>query len=305
MKPKIISIGAGKGGVGKTFVASSIGITLAKLGSSVLLIDCDLAGANVHTTLGLPTSETTLLSYLKKESSLLNLVQPTTIPRLSYIHGVWDNWAAAEMTSESAQKIIADVKELSFDYIVIDLGPGATPAHLEIFKNSDEKILISSAEPTSIEKTYRFIEAYVVSKIEASATQGAISKLRQDLVNYRRLHKKGHFSFRRYLTEVTGFSFDYFESLNEKPIRFILNGSRSHLDQQLGYSIKSVCNKYFDLEVNYSGHIDYDNAVWQSVRNCEPFLISMPFTPLSGQFLSICKNIMGAEIGAIPSRAVI
>lgn len=305
MKSKIIVVGAGKGGVGKTFVASSIAITMSKLGCSTLLIDCDLSGANTHTTLGMPTSKITLLSYLNNEAPLSNLIEPTNIPRLSFIHGVWDDWAPTEMSVETARKLTTDLKSLPYQYVVVDLGPGATPAHLEILKQADEKILVSSAEPTSIEKTYRFIESYIVSQIETSGTQDAVTQLRQDLKKYRQQHKKGHFSFRQYLNETTGFSFDHFDTLNQNPIRLILNGTRSHLDQQLGFSMKSVCNKYFDMNLNYTGFIDYDNAVWQSIRNREPFLIEMPFTPLSGQFLSICKNILSSEFGANQTRAVI
>jgi len=305
MVPKIIVVGAGKGGVGKTFVSTNLAITLSKLGHSTLVIDFDLAGANIHTTLGCQISDTTLLSYLSKEQSLSNLVQPTSIPRLSYIQGVWDNWSTVSVTTSDANQFVTDIKKLNYDYVIIDLGPGATAAHLEIFKNADEKILVTSAEPTSIEKTYRFVESYIVSQLQSSGTKEAIERLKIDLKKYRNENKKGHFSFRSYLTDMTGFTFDHFDSLNSNQIRLIMNGTRSHQDQQLGFSIKSVCNKYFDLAINYTGFIDYDNAVWQSVRNKEPFLIKMPFTPLSGQFLSICKNIISSENTANQTRAVV
>ena len=42
---KLWVVASGKGGVGKTFVASSVGITLSKLGHSVVIIDLDLSGA--------------------------------------------------------------------------------------------------------------------------------------------------------------------------------------------------------------------------------------------------------------------
>ena len=42
-------IGGGKGGSGKSFLASSLGRLLAKSGKSTLLIDLDLGAANLHT----------------------------------------------------------------------------------------------------------------------------------------------------------------------------------------------------------------------------------------------------------------
>ena len=69
--------------------------------------------------------------------------------------------------------------------------------------------------------------------------------------------------------------------------------------------MKSVCYKYFDLSISYMGAIDFDNAVWHSVRNREPFLVAKPFTSLSGQFLSLSKMLL--EIETLPTllRAVV
>ena len=78
-------------------------------------------------------------------------------------------------------------------------------------------------------------------------------------------------------------------------MRIIVNSARSRLDLDLGHSIKSVCMKYFDLNVDYLGALDYDNAVWQSYRKMEPTLIEKPFTPLAGQFLGIAKHLLNTS----------
>src|SRR3989338_5798692 len=46
-KKQIWAVGGGKGGTGKTVVAASIGILLAKAGKRVIIIDADLGGANL------------------------------------------------------------------------------------------------------------------------------------------------------------------------------------------------------------------------------------------------------------------
>ena len=130
-------------------------------------------------------------------------------------------------------------------------------------------------------------------------------KLISSLRSYRETHPKGHFSFREYVNEKTGLVLDQFEQLSEKPIRLILNECRSRQDQDLGFSVKSVCQKYFDLRIDYLGPIDFDNAVWQSVKTREPMLIDKPFTPLAGQFLSICRSLSYVESHLNPYRAVV
>ncbi|MCZ6580035.1 MAG: P-loop NTPase, partial [Nitrospirae bacterium] len=59
--PKIISIASGKGGAGKSMVASNIALLLAKRGIQVILVDLDTGGPNLHILFGLfhPTATLT------------------------------------------------------------------------------------------------------------------------------------------------------------------------------------------------------------------------------------------------------
>ncbi len=50
--PLIISVGSGKGGVGKTVVASNLALMLARSGRRVVLADLDVGGADVHVMFG-------------------------------------------------------------------------------------------------------------------------------------------------------------------------------------------------------------------------------------------------------------
>ena len=79
----IYSIGGGKGGSGKSFIAASLGIILAKQGKKVVLVDLDLGASNLHTLLGQKIPEKGLDSYIDKTTNRLEEVAlTTTIPNL-------------------------------------------------------------------------------------------------------------------------------------------------------------------------------------------------------------------------------
>jgi len=285
-------IASGKGGVGKTFTTSSLAISLSKMGHNVVIIDLDLSGANVHSVFGLPPHPQSIRQFFEGSKTLAELVLPTSVPKVSYIQGFWDAWTPTDISTEQIRGLVPEAKKLKADYIIVDLGAGAVEGHLEILKLADEKILISSPEPTSIEKTYRLIESFVCHSLKEHSVPEAYEHIIKTLRDHRQGFSGDHFSFRNYLKESSGIQPDYFETLLTKPLRLIVNSCRTQANTELGHSMKSVCYKYYDFKIDFIGALDYDNAVWQSIRNREPVLIAQPFTPLAGQFLATCKQLI-------------
>lgn len=295
--PKTWCIASGKGGVGKSFVSTSLAITLAKLGNSVAIIDLDLSGANIHTCLGMLPSPKGLRQYLENDStSLQEVLSQTAIPRLSFIQGLWDTWAATEISEKNVDRLFEDIKGLHFDIVLLDLGAGSSKSQLDLFRRCDEKILVTTPEPTSVEKSYRFLESYLCHKLSFDMNKDSFDNLLSTLKTHKSTLNNKPFSFRNYLKGREDFNIDHFDSINQSPIHLIINTCRNQQDHNLGYSIKSVCNKYFDLHVDFSGFIDFENTVWQTSRNKEHVLITQPFSGLGGQFLSVTKHLINTNL---------
>ena len=53
---KLLAVGGGRGGVGKSLIAQNLAVYFAQLGKSVALVDCDPTGTNMHTQFGLPAA---------------------------------------------------------------------------------------------------------------------------------------------------------------------------------------------------------------------------------------------------------
>lgn len=289
MAAKLWMVSSGKGGVGKTFITSSLGITLSKLEKKVLLIDCDSEGANLHTLLGQPLSKITLSDYWSGNKKLKECVLEAQIPRLSYIQGQWEQWSRADLNTKDMQRLATDARDLSYDIVIFDMGSGANKLNLELFECADEKFLVINPELTSIEKTYRFIESIISNQLQKNCNNQTYQKVIEAISTYRYQHKIGITSFRDFISEFVDTK--SLLDLDQKPVRILVNQSRSQQDRDLGYSMQSVCRKYYDMPVSYIGHLDFDNAVWQSVRIRRPVLIDKPFTPLAGQLLSVAKDL--------------
>ena len=95
--PRVIPVGGGKGGVGKTFVVANLAVALTRLGHRVIAVDADLEGPNLHTCLGLLRPPVSLADYVAhREEDLRKLVLDSSVPGLQVIAGTRGNLATPQ-----------------------------------------------------------------------------------------------------------------------------------------------------------------------------------------------------------------
>ena len=58
--------------------------------------------------------------------------------------------------------------------------------------------------------------------------------------------------------------------------RIIINQVRTQADIDIGFSMKSICKRYFGIDMDYLGYLEYDATVWQSVKRRRPLLMEFP-----------------------------
>jgi len=121
-KKEVWAVGGGKGGTGKTFVASSLGIALTKLGKKVLLIDADLGCANLHTCLGVNPRATLSDFILGRIKKIEDVLVETPIPGLALLSGAQDYLEIANPKHTQKMRLIRQIQELNYEYIILDLG---------------------------------------------------------------------------------------------------------------------------------------------------------------------------------------
>jgi flagellar biosynthesis protein FlhG len=156
---KIISITSGKGGTGKSFLASNIASELANQGLKVLLLDLDLNLANLNVLFNITTKKT-LYQYLTYNRSLEDIIYHYS-DNLHLILGESGKIDHPKLNYSKANLLVEELRKLSFNYdiILIDTASGVEQGTLDILLKSDEIVLVTTPEPTSV------MDAYVVFKL--------------------------------------------------------------------------------------------------------------------------------------------
>lgn len=292
---KVWAIGGGKGGVGKSLVAANVGICLALMGYKVTAIDLDLGGANLHTCLGIPIPEYTLSDYLsKKVKSLKDLLTPTSIPNLTMISGAQDDLGIANLRQMQKSKILSKLHEIESDYILFDLGAGTTFNTLDFFISADKGILVVLPEPTSIENTYRFIKSVYFRRLKMIEELLDIQPLINQAMNAKM--NSAQSTPMDLIKRVIEINPEIGMKLKAEVSKFspklIMNQARSQADIDIGFSIQSICKRYFGIDLDYVGYLDYDASVWQSVKKRRPLLMEFPNSKLVNNFDKMVHRLL-------------
>ncbi len=275
----IWTIGGGKGGSGKTFIAVNLGICLSRFGEEVVLIDTDLGGANIHTLLGLSFPKRTLSDFINKRvEGIRDVVVDTDIPNLGLVVGAQDLLNAANPKEPQKWKLIRHINFLDVNYIILDLGAGSSFNVLDFFLISKNEILVVTPEPTCIENTYRFIKSAFFRRVKKVTTHFGVKEIidmAMDQRNERGI--KTPFDIIELAGEIDksiGLRLEHeLESFRPK---LIINQVRTKSDVDIGFSMKSAFLKYFGISMDYLGYIVYDDEVWQSIQKRKPLVLEFP-----------------------------
>ena len=167
--PRIVSVVSGKGGVGKTFVSTSLALIAAQTGQRVLLIDGDLSLANVDIALGVKTKHH-LGDVLAGKVTLAEAIVPAP-NGLFVLPGSAGIANLASMSDDDQRKLLDVLREPlnGFDLVVIDCGAGVGDTVVFFGRAAHESIVVLTPEPTALADAY--------ATIKVLATQAAVGTI--------------------------------------------------------------------------------------------------------------------------------
>jgi flagellar biosynthesis protein FlhG len=293
---RIIAIGGGKGGIGKTLVSVNVAIALAQRGQRVVIVDADLGGANVHTCLGIAQPTTTITDFVDRKVSRLEDVKiPSGIPNLSLIGGALDSLDAANLKFQQKHKLLRNLQMLEADTVVLDLGAGTHFNVLDFFLVANHGVLVLLPEPTSIENAFRFIKSAFFRKLQdldtfsiddvietaLSTREGALRTPLDFIARARAIDPE---AARQVERELENFR-----------VRLVVNQARGPADEEVGNVVVSAWRKFFGLNLDYLGAISYDDDAWRAVRRRKPLLVDRPDSVSAGAIRRIVDNLLALE----------
>ena len=74
--------------------------------------------------------------------------------------------------------------------------------------------------------------------------------------------------------------------------RVIINDVRTAEDIKLGFSIQSVCRKFFGIEAEYLGYVNHDESARRSVRARRPLIDVYPRSDAAIYISRIARKLL-------------
>lgn len=165
---RIITITSGKGGVGKSNFVVNLAITLVKKGKKVLIFDADIGMGNDDVLMGIYPRHS-VLDLINGKLAIEDIIVDgpegvKLLPGGSGLNNIED------LQQNQRDIFLKKIEMLEgFDYIFIDTGAGISRSVLAFIACSDELILVTTPEPTSLTDGYSLLKAVNHFKIKNKA----------------------------------------------------------------------------------------------------------------------------------------
>lgn len=280
----LISVASGKGGVGKSVVASNLALALAKTGRSVVLADLDVGGADAHILFGHLNPPVTLTDFLaKRVSRLEDVALPVTChPTLRLIAGTGETLATANMPYARKKRLMTHFQRLDADVVVIDIGAGTSFHALDFFLMADVHLAVTTPEPTAVLDVYRFIKLAAIRRVLAGVL--ARSPMSEVLSNR-------DFTSVKEVMDVAGATDAEGRAAAAAAVHsfrpgLIINRTSGRSTVNVLY-LRKILQDYVGGDLMLLGEIPEDPAVQESVRTFLPVIEAAPASLAARSLLAV------------------
>lgn len=159
---RLIAVSGGKGGIGKSSVASTLALCLTKMNYRVGLLDLDFYGPSCHLILGIKGG------YPKEEKGILP-PQVYGIKFMSIVYYAKDNplMARGIDISNSIIELLAITRWGELDFLIIDMPPGIGDTTLDVIRllKGVEFLVVTTPSRVALETVKKTLEMLRDAKV--------------------------------------------------------------------------------------------------------------------------------------------
>jgi len=296
---KIIPIASGKGGVGKSVLAANMALNLAINGKSVVLVDLDLGGSNLHTVLGMKNTNLGIGNFLSSRAvKFKDIVVSTPYQNLRFIPGDVLVSGVSNIQFSQKKKLMQSILEIDADYVILDLGSGGSCHVVDFFLISNSGFVVLTPQATSIINGYgllkntvfRFLQRAFAShqsinsyikKILKEKKPNASPPVSEMLAKMSKIDRQAGERAKRYMEAM-------------KP-KFVVNMAASPEDLQIVEQLRDLVRRNLNVDVECMGLIFRDDAVDRAIEEGSPLATSQGDTVAGKEIFRITQKILQSE----------
>ena len=178
---EVIVVTSGKGGVGKTTTSANIGCGLALAGKKTVLVDSDIGLRNLDVVMGLENRIVYDLVDVVEGTCRLKqaLIKDKRYPGLFLLPAAQTRDKNA-VSPEQMKKLCENIKDMGFDYIIIDCPAGIEQGFKNAIAGADRAIVVTTPEVSAVRDADR-----IIGLLEANGLNNPmliVNRVRYDMV---------------------------------------------------------------------------------------------------------------------------
>jgi flagellar biosynthesis protein FlhG len=299
---RIIAVGGGKGGVGKSVVACNLAVGFAKNGANTVLVDADLGAPNLHTLLGIDHPRRSLGDLLdSSRMHLSDVLSETIVPNLRLACGAAPILGVANPEFQKKQRMLREIARLEADVLVVDIGAGVSYNVVDFFNAADVRVVVVTPQITSLHNAYGFIKSSLHRLLQRAIAGRA---------GYKEIFSGGGWSeekIDKLLERVATFDPRYlnvFEPLIESFYVFLMgNMIEGEHEAKVLRAMRKMVRDFLCIECQVIGCLARSSIVQRSINTRRPFMLEGTLDANGERLMAAIKHLDGIDL--TPSRKAV
>jgi flagellar biosynthesis protein FlhG len=162
-RPRIVTVGGGRGGIGKSTAAAQLAWAAAQMGKRVLLVDADLAAPSLHLLLGAGSPQGGLATLMGRDNRSGSLITvPTHHPQLQLVAGGGRNQLRPEAVTPAARlRLFERLRGLDAELAFVDVGAGLGYDAVDLLELGDQRIVVATTATASLNEGFALTKEMV------------------------------------------------------------------------------------------------------------------------------------------------